>query len=280
MDCHQDAAGTAARTIRSLGVHSGVGVPIVVGGRLWGAAIVGSSQTLPPDTETRVRDFTELVATAIANADARAELTASRIRIVAAADDARRRFERNLHDGAQQRLVSLGLQLRTVEAGVPPELPTLAERISQAIAGLSEVSGELQEISRGIHPAILSKGGLAPALRTLARRSDVPVELHVVVDRRLPDYIEVAAYYVVSEALANTAKYAQASEVRVSCTVDDDDELRLTIRDDGIGGADPSRGSGLIGLKDRVEAVGGRLKIVSVDGLGTFLWASMPLADA
>jgi signal transduction histidine kinase len=276
VDDHRDAAGEAAEKIRSLGLNSGVGVPIVVGGRLWGTAIVGSSRTLPPDTEERVGDFTELVATAIANADARTELTASRARIVAAADDARRRFERNLHDGAQQRLVSLGLQLRTAEAGVPPELPAVAEQISAAISGLVEVSSELQEISRGMHPAILSKGGLGPALRALARRSAVPVDLHVAVDERLPERVEVAVYYVLAEALTNTAKHAQASEIQVSCEVDGAN-LWLTIRDDGVGGADVGRGSGLIGLKDRVEAVGGQLEIVSIAGRGTSLSASIPV---
>jgi signal transduction histidine kinase len=278
MDSYSDATGAAAEKLRSLGMSAGVGAPIIVGGRLWGAAIVGSSQALPPDTEARVSDFTELVATAIANADARAELTASRARIVAAGDDARRRFERNLHDGAQQRLVSLGLQLRTVEARVPRELPALAEGISDAISGLAEVSDDLQEISRGMHPAILSKGGLGPAIRTLARRSAVPVDLHVAVNQRLPESAEVAAYYVVAEALTNAAKHAQASEVHVSCEADSAN-LSLTIHDDGIGGADASRGSGLIGLKDRVEAVGGRLEVASIAGYGTSLSATIPFAS-
>ena len=279
MDSYGCATGATADKIRSLGLRAGVGVPIVVGGRLWGAAIVASTRALSPDTEARVGDFTELVATAIANADARAELTASRARIVAAGDNARRRFERNLHDGAQQRLVSLGLQLRTVEAGVRPELPALAEGISDAISGLTEVSDELQEISRGMHPAILSKGGLGPAMRTLARRSAVPVDLRVAVDQRLPESAEVAAYYVVAEALTNAAKHAHASEVRVSCEADTA-SLSLKIYDDGIGGADLSRGSGLIGLKDRVEAVGGRLEIASIAGYGTALSATIPLVPS
>ncbi|MET0886331.1 MAG: GAF domain-containing protein, partial [Mycetocola sp.] len=210
MDSLENAQGATAEYVRSLGLRAAVGVPIVVGGCLWGAAVVGSIQPLPRDTEARVGDFAELVATAIANADARAELTASRAWIVAAADGARRRFERNLHDGAQQRLVSLGLQLRIAEAGVPPELPALADQISDAIAGLTGVSDDLQEISRGIHPAILSKGGLGPAIKTLARRSAIPVELHLAVDRRLPECAEVAAYYTVAEALTNAAKHAQA----------------------------------------------------------------------
>jgi signal transduction histidine kinase len=279
MDSHEDAIGAAAEKIRSLGLRSGVGVPIIVGGRLWGATIVGSAGPLPADTEARVGDFSELVATAIANADARTELTASRARIVAASDEARRRFERNLHDGAQQRLVSVGLQLRTVEAEAAPELPELAQQISDIVAELMGVSDEIREISRGIHPAILSKGGLGPALKMLARRSTVPVDLRVAVDQRLPEYVEVAAYYVVAEALTNAAKHAQASEICVSCVVDDAN-LCLRIRDDGIGGVDLAGGSGLIGLKDRVEAVGGLLEITSIVGRGTSLWATIPFTAA
>jgi signal transduction histidine kinase len=278
LDSHEDSRGRTAEYIRALGVGSGVGVPIVVGGRLWGAAVVGSSRPLPPDAEARVGDFADLVATAIANADARSELTASRARIVAAGDDVRRRFERNLHDGAQQRLVSLGLQLRTAEAGVPPECPALAAQISDAVAGLTDISDELQEISRGMHPAVLSRGGLGPAIKMLARRSTVPVELELAVDQRLPEYAEVAAYYVLAEALTNAAKHAQATEVLVSCEVDGAN-LCLRIRDDGVGGADLARGSGLLGLKDRVEAVGGQLRIASIAGRGTSLSATIPLAD-
>ena len=277
-DSHENAPSEDVKYIHELGLHSGVGVPIVVDGRLWGAANVGSSQPepLPPDTEARVGDFADLVATAIANADARAELTASRARIVAASDAARRRFERDLHDGAQQRLVSLGLQLRTAEASLPPEWHVLREQVSDVLMGLRGVSEDLQEISRGIHPAILSRGGLGPALKTLARRSAVPVELRLGIDRRLPDSVEVAAYYVVAEALTNAAKYAQASEVRVSVDADEEN-LCLSIADDGVGGADLSKGSGLIGLIDRVEALGGQLRISSVVGSGTSLLATIPV---
>jgi signal transduction histidine kinase len=219
------------------------------------------------------------VATAIANADARAELTASRARIVAASDAARRRFERDLHDGAQQRLVSLGLQLRTAEASLPPEWHVLRESVSDVVTGLTGVSEDLQEISRGIHPAILSRGGLGPALKTLGRRSAVPVDLRVAIDRRLPESVEVAAYYVVAEALTNAAKYAKASEVQVSAEADGPN-LRLSIRDDGIGGADSHKGSGLIGLIDRVEALGGELRISSVAGSGTELLAMIPSEES
>jgi PAS domain S-box-containing protein len=249
-----------------------------IGGRVWGAAVVGSyrPEPLPPDTEARVGDFADLVATAIANAQAHAELTASRARIVAAGDEARRRFERDLHDGAQQRLISLGLALRTAQAAVPPELHPLKKQMSDIVDGLVGVSEEVREISRGIHPAILSKGGLGPALKTLARRSAVPVELSLSVDRRLPESAEVAAYYVVAEALTNTAKHARASQVDL-CVEADDAILHLSIEDDGIGGAAVGKGSGLTGLMDRVEALGGRMEISSHPGNGTSLRVNIPL---
>ncbi|MDT5016536.1 MAG: hypothetical protein QOD39_2696 [Mycobacterium sp.] len=276
-DSHENAPSPEVQYIHEFGLHSGVGVPIVVGGRLWGAAIVGSSRSepLPPDAEARVGDFADLVATAIANADARTELTASRARIVTASDAARRRFERDLHDGAQQRLVSLGLQLRTAEASLPIEWQALRKQVSDIVTGLKGLSEDLQEISRGIHPAILSRGGLGPALKTLARRSTVPVELRLGIDKRLPESVEVAAYYVVAEALTNAAKYAQASVVGLSADVDCAN-LSLSITDDGVGGADSHNGSGLVGLVDRVEALGGQLTISSVAGSGTSLRATIP----
>jgi signal transduction histidine kinase len=278
MDCFDGATGSTAERIRRLGLRSALGAPIIVDGRTWGALVIGSSQTepLPPETEVRIGDFADLVATAISNAETRAELTASRARIVTASDQARRRFERDLHDGAQQRIVSLGLSLRAVEASIPEEQQELRGQVSAVVDGLVGVSTELQEISRGIHPAILSKGGLGPAIKTLARRSAVPVELDLNVDRRLPESVEVAAYYVVAEALTNAAKHAQASHVDISAAADDD-ELRLTINDDGIGGAIAGAGSGLIGLKDRVEALAGRLGISSPAGSGTTLTVVIPL---
>jgi signal transduction histidine kinase len=261
-----------------MGLYSTVAVPIVVDGQVWGMAAVGSSapEPLPPDTEARVGDFADLVATAIANAATRAELIASRARIVAAADDARRRLERDLHDGAQQRLVSLGLQTRLAEASVPPQLDGLKSQLSRVVSGLTDVSVDLQEISRGIHPAILSKGGLGPALKTLARRCTVPVNLDLAIDGHLPDSIEVGAYYIVAEALTNAAKHARASQVEV-CAESRDDNLYLSIRDDGIGGAEFAKGSGLIGLKDRAEALGGRMTLESPAGNGTSLHIRIPL---
>jgi PAS domain S-box-containing protein len=278
IDRHNDAPGTHAARVRELGIRSAVGVPIIVDGVVWGAAIVGStrSEPLPSDTEERVGDFADLVATAIANAATRAELVASRARIVAAADDARRRLERDLHDGAQQQLVALGLQARLAEASVPPGLDDLKSQLSGVVSGLMGASADLQEISRGIHPAILSKGGVASALKTLARRCTVPVTLELAIDRLLPDSMEVGVYYIVAEALTNAAKHARASEVTVSAE-SKADHLHLSIRDDGVGGADFAEGSGLIGLKDRVAALGGELSITSPVGIGTAVVVTIPL---
>jgi signal transduction histidine kinase len=278
MDSYADASGEVGSAARETGFRSAVGTPIIVEGRLWGVVIAGSSgeQPLPADTEARLAGFTKLVATAIANAESRAALAASRARIVAAADETRRRIERDLHDGIQQRLVSLMLELRAAQAAVPPQLGELEGELSRVADGLASVFDELRDISRGIHPAILSKGGLGPALRVLARRSAVPVELDLHAKRRLPRQVEVAAYYVVSEALTNAAKYAHASAVRVEVDARDQ-TLRLSIHDDGIGGANPARGSGLVGLSDRIEALGGRLQVTSPAGSGTTLLIRIPL---
>jgi len=210
--------------------------------------------------------------------ESRAELTASRARVVAAGDDARRRIERDLHDGTQQRLVSLGLDLRSAEAMVPPGSDELGAQLARSAEGLAEAVEDLQEISRGIHPAILSRGGLGPALKALARRSAVPVELDLHVDRRLPASVEVAAYYVVSEAITNATKHAEPSVIQVDAEAADS-TFRLAVRDDGAGGADPGRGSGLLGLRDRVEASGGRLEITSPPDGGTSLLVTIPLVD-
>jgi signal transduction histidine kinase len=260
------------------GDREGVGAPVIVLGRVWGvmAAFSGVEQPLPPRSEDLIADFTHLLGMAIANAESRAELAASRARIVAATDDARRRIERDLHDGVQQRLVSLGLELRATQAGAPEHLAELGDGLSRLAQGLADVQLELRELARGIHPAILAEGGLGPALKALARRSPIPVELQLREHARLPEQIEVAGYYVVSEALTNAAKYSEASLINVELTVDER-FLRLYVRDDGAGGADPARGSGLIGLRDRVETVAGRIAIESPPGAGTTLRVSIPL---
>jgi signal transduction histidine kinase len=272
------ASGDAIAVTRPTGLRSGVGTPIVVQDRLWGVMIANSTseKELAPDTEARLASFTDLVATAIANAEHLAQLTASRARVVATADETRRRLERDLHDGAQQRLVSLRLALRAAQTIVPSHLGELGDELEQVADGLEAVLDELREMARGIHPAILAKGGLAPALKTLARRWTVPVKLEMRDVARLPERVEVATYYVVSEALTNSAKHAQASLVSVEVeTVEG--ALRLCVRDDGVGGADPIRGSGLIGLKDRVEALGGTITIQSPRGSGTAVRVELPL---
>ena len=278
IDDYSDKDSGAATAARKAGIRSAVGIPISVAGHLWGVMIaaVTQNESLPADTAARLEAFTELVATAIANAEGQAELAASRARIVATADETRRRIERDLHDGAQQRLVSLALQLRAAQAAVPPELGELVGALDLVAIGLMSAFDELREFSRGIHPAILAEGGIGPALRTLARRSSIPVELDVRTQTRLPARVEVAAYYVVSEALANAAKHANASVVNVDLNADQD-VVRLTVEDDGVGGADPARGSGLIGLRDRVAATGGRMRIDSRLGEGTRLAVELPL---
>ncbi|MEU6428214.1 DUF4118 domain-containing protein [Microbispora sp. NPDC046973] len=278
MTVEEGATGELDGWAKDKEITSAVASPIVVEARLWGVTIAffRAREPQPEGVEERMRDFTELVATAISNAEARDELAASRARVVAASDETRHRIERDLHDGAQQRLVSLGLQLRMAETAVPPDLPRLKEQLSHTAEGLTLVLEDLRELSRGIHPAILSKGGLGPALKMLARRSAVPVDLQVRVDGRLPERVEVAVYYIVSECLTNVAKHAQASLVCVEVDAAGD-RVTVAIRDDGVGGADPARGSGLIGLIDRVQALGGTIEVTSPAGRGTTLTAAIPI---
>jgi signal transduction histidine kinase len=222
-------------------------------------------------------DFSELVSTAIRNTESQTELKASRARIVAAADETRRRIERDLHDGAQQRLVSLGLSVRAVEANVPPGWDETRAELTKVADGLVLLLDELREMSRGLHPAILAEGGLRPALKALTRRSPIAVELDIDVTRRLPTLAEVTAYYVVSELLTNAAKHAQASVVHVGVQAPDE-VLLLSVADDGTGGADPAGGSGLVGLRDRVEAIGGTISLRSPLNSGTRVDVRIPLA--
>jgi signal transduction histidine kinase len=278
---YEDAPGSAAAIARERGVRSAAGAPITVEGRLWGAMVAFSKgdKPLPSDIELRLADFTDLVGTAIANTQARADLTASRARVVSATDDVRRRIERDLHDGTQQRLVSLALDVRNTQASVADTQPQLRIELADIADGLVAALDDLREISRGIHPALLASGGLGPALRALARRSPLPVELDINLDGRLPDSVEVAAYYVVAEALTNAAKHARPTAIKVAADVVDG-RLRLTVHDDGIGGADPANGSGLIGLTDRVETLGGTITVHSPPGEGTTLQAWLPLGSA
>jgi signal transduction histidine kinase len=265
---------------RATGSNSAVGSPVIVEGRLWGVMLAASKSERPlaPRTEARLVDFTDLLATAIANAESRADLAASRARIVGAADETRRRLERDLHDGAQQQLVSVALRLRAARGAVPPELEELSGELSRVAEGLTSALSNLREIAHGVHPAILAEGGLGPALKTLVRRSPLSVELAVRADARLPERVEVAAYYVVSEMLTNAAKHAHASVVRVDVHAVER-LLHLSVSDDGDGGADPARGSGLVGLKDRVEALGGTISVKSPLGTGTSVDVELPLVD-
>jgi signal transduction histidine kinase len=277
IDDFHSTSGRVAEVAHGLGLRAAVGVPVIVDGRLWGIMAAASrSEALPAGTEGRLAGFTDLAATAIANAEAHDALTASRARIVATADATRRRFERNLHDGAQQRLVSLTLDVRAAEAALTAGTDGVAQQLDEVAAGMDGVLDDLREIARGLHPAILADGGLRPALKTLARRCAVTVELDIQVDRRLPEPIELAAYYTVAEALTNIAKYAHASAAEVDAAAKDG-VLHVRVRDNGRGGADFSHGSGLLGLRDRAEALGGHLDLRSPLGAGTTLEIDLPV---
>jgi signal transduction histidine kinase len=278
IESYAGVPGTGPAAARDAGWRSSVGTPIFVEGRLWGMLAVGSKteRPLPLDTERRLAGFTELVTTAIAISETRAELDASRARIVAAADATRRRIERDLHDGAQQELVSLALELRAAQASAPPELRQHRADLSRVVDGLTSVLKGLREIALGIHPTLLAEGGLKPALKTLARRAPLPVELDVRVSGRLPEPVEIAAYYVVSEALTNTAKHARATVARVTLEAENR-VLHVIVRDDGLGGADSARGSGLLGLKDRAESIGGKIFLQSPRGAGTWIHVELPI---
>jgi PAS domain S-box-containing protein len=258
--------------------HDAVVAPIVVSGRPWGVmvAMFKPGEAVGADTEARMAKFTELVATAVANAQSSAELIASRRRIVKTADETRERIERDLHDGAQQRLVQTIITLKMARSELPDDDGPAAELVSAGLTHAEQAITEVRELARGIHPAILSDQGLVPALEALGHRSPVPVTLEARADGDLPEPVEITAYYVVSEALANVAKHANATSVHVTLEQGDGD-VRLCVSDDGVGGADPTRGSGLIGLKDRVEASGGTLRVESRQGDGTRLFVELPL---
>jgi len=255
-----------------------VAAPVTVGGRLWGALIASTRRPegMAERSERRLCDFADLVAQALSNADAYDKLAASRARIVEAGDAERRRLERNLHDGAQQLLVSLAVHLRLVEARLESDPERARQELIDARDQLGHALDELRELARGIHPAILTDGGLAPALSALATRAAVPVEITEVPGERLPEPVEAAAYYLIAEAVTNVAKHAQASHVSVSVRRADGRVL-VDVVDDGVGGADADAGSGLHGLADRVEALHGRLQIDSPRGGGTRIEAQIPV---
>jgi PAS domain S-box-containing protein len=278
VDSYEGAGGALAHRLRSLGFRSSVAAPVTVGGRLWGALVVSTREVagLPAATERRLSDFAELVAQALANAAARDELAASRARLVEVGDAERQRLERNLHDGAQQQLVALALQLRLVEARIAADPDSARRDLAAAREQLELALSELRELARGIHPAILTDRGLKPAVDALVTRAPVPVEVGEIPDVRLPEPVETAAYYLIAEAVTNVAKYAQATHIAVNVAADDG-RLVVDVSDDGVGGADPSGGTGLRGLSDRVEALHGRLRIESPRGGGTRLSAEIPI---
>jgi PAS domain S-box-containing protein len=259
-------------------IRSAVAAPITVTGEMWGALVAWRviEEPLPADTERRLGAFASLAGTAIANADARTALASSRQRIVTAADQARRRLERNLHDGAQQRFVSLSLALRLTQSLLESEPEKAAEHLRGAQRELTQGLEELRELARGIHPAILTERGLRAAVDSLVLRAQVPIEVTDMPEGRLPPEVEAAAYYVVSESVANVTRYAGADRATVAVSVAAGRMLIVEVADDGAGGADPAKGSGLRGLADRVEAIGGRLEIASPPGSGTRVRALLP----
>jgi signal transduction histidine kinase len=280
LNSYADASGSLGVTLRENGMHQAVGAPIIVEGRLWGAMNAGSvaEHPLPADTETRLVSFTELVATAVANAESRAALAASRARIVAAADESRRQIQRDLHDGAQQRLVNAVIGLKLASQALNHGDANATELVAEALRHAEEANAELRELAHGILPAALTSTGLPGGLDALVSRIPLPVTAHVSVER-LPASVEATAYFIVSEALTNVLKHAHANKAKVTVHVEDR-RLQVEICDDGIGGADPQRGSGLIGLSDRVEALGGTLQLTSPTGGGTTLLIHLPVEEA
>jgi signal transduction histidine kinase len=266
-----------AGSLRSHGYRSSVAAPVSLAGGLWGALVASSldETPLPVGSERRLSDFGDLVAQALANADVHDKLAASRARIVGAGDAERRRLERNLHDGAQQRLVSLALQLRLTQSALERRPDDVLGLLVEAQAELSRALDELRELARGIHPAILTDRGLGPALEAIMARASLPVELVELPEDRLPEPVEAAVYYVVAETITNMAKHAQASGATVGVRLVER-TAHVVITDDGIGGADPAGGSGLRGLADRIEALNGSLRVESPPGRGTRIEAQIP----
>jgi signal transduction histidine kinase len=278
IDDYTGVRGKAAALMRHNGYGTAVAAPVVAGGRTWGLVLVASDapDTLGADAERRLGDFAELVALGVESAEAREQLNASRLRILEAGLAERRRLERNLHDGAQQRLVSLALQLRLLETRIIDRDPDAAKRI---VAGardeLEHAMQELRELARGLHPAVLTDRGLAAGLESLARASALPVAIRGASDERLGDAVEAGAYFVVAESITNTVKHADATRIDVRLERLGSG-LRVEIADDGRGGADPAAGTGLRGLADRVEALGGRFAVADRPGGGTIVSVVLP----
>jgi signal transduction histidine kinase len=280
VDSFADETGPIAEEARALGISSSVGCPIVVDGRVWGVIAASSKgeKAFPGDTETRIAEFTELVATAIANAESREELIASRARVVAAADEARRRIQRNLHDGAQQRLVNATITLKLAKKALDEGDPKAESLVDEALDHSERATEELRELSHGLLPSVLARGGLRAGVDSLVSRMPLPVETDVC-DERFAPQIEASAYFIVSEALTNVVKHAGAGRASVRADADGG-LLRVEVRDDGAGAANMQGGSGLVGLHDRVAALEGKFEIESPPGEGTRVVATLPVARA
>jgi signal transduction histidine kinase len=279
MDGHDGLPSRQVVTREQLGIHSSVASPIIVEGQAWGGLVVHSKQTepLPEDTESRLENFTDLVATAVANAESHAALAASRARIVAAADESRRRIERDLHDGAQQRLVHAVIVLKLALGALSNGGPNAGELVAEALRHAEQANSELRELAHGILPAALTRGGLRAGVDALVSRASLPVSVDVSVER-LPPAVEATAYFIISEALTNTAKHARAGRAWVAARVERGG-LRVAIGDDGVGGARCGESTGLGGLQDRVAALDGRLVLESPPGEGTRVYALLPVPD-
>jgi signal transduction histidine kinase len=275
---YTNKTGQTADNMRLMGYRSSVSAPIIVAGIMWGAVGIASAEPLPADTEARLGAFCELVSLAVASAQAREDLSASRARLVKAGDVQRRKLERNLHDGAQQRLVSLALTIRLARRQLETNPEAVAASLEGAANELDLALAELRELARGLHPAALTEQGLGPAITAAVQK--LPIEVHISVpDARLAENIEATVYYIVLEALTNVARHAEATQATVTIQLDDD-VLRFEITDDGRGGADPASGTGILGLRDRAEAVGGTLFVISPPGKGTLVTAQLPLSPA
>jgi signal transduction histidine kinase len=270
--------GAIAELVRNFGVRASVGAPIVVDGRLWGVAIANwrGVESPPVDTEERMAQFAQLLDTAIANADSRDQLTASRARLLTEADEARRRVVRDPHRGAQQQFVQIILTLKLAQQALREEDGGKAESlIGEALEHAEQGTAELGELAHEILPAALTRGGLRAGVAAVVRRLDLPVEVDVPAER-FPAEIEASAYLIVAEALTNVVKHSRAGRAEIRASVEDG-MLHVEVRDDGIGGADPN-GHGLVGIADRVTALVGRLKIEGPASGGTLLAAKLPLS--
>ena len=275
----ESSSGPIGVGAREAGINSSLATPIMVEGRLWGVIAAGSilEQPLPADTEARLASFTELVATAIANTEARTEVAASRARIVAATDEERRRVARDLHDGAQQRLVHTIVTVKLAQRALQGEEENVHALLTMALDHAEQATAELRELAHGILPAVLTQGGLRAGVDALASRMPVPVEIDVSVGR-LPTAVEATAYFVIAEALTNVAKHARAAHAEVTVRIEDV-TLGVQVRDDGVGGA-RADGSGLLGLADRLAALDGELRVESPADGGTLVAAAIPLRSA